>query len=100
MSRDMYDQKRKLIDNPIEKLIGFDRIYMIMRLAMLEGISLFGIVVLFQAVTNGIIDDIPLLWLWIVPSFVLAIFAFKNYLRKESYVERIENQILIKLKRI
>jgi hypothetical protein len=95
----MYDQNRKKIDDPVEKLIIFDRLYMVLRMAMLEGVSLFGMVVLLQAVTNAYIKDNPILWLWILPFFILAVFGFKNYLHKDSYIERIENQILVKLNR-
>ena len=47
MSKDFRDPQGNNIDDPVMKLIMFDRMFMIIRLAMLEGISLFAIVILF-----------------------------------------------------
>ncbi len=92
------DQSRNKIDDPVIKLILFDRIYMIIRLAILEGVALFGMVILFQAVSGGQINENPNLWLWIIPIIVLGIFVLNNYISKDKYIERIENQFLSKLK--
>lgn len=95
-----FDKNNKKTENPVIKLIIFDRIYMIIRLAMLEGVALFGMVVLYLSVTNGELFFRPLLWLWVIPGIILVFFIFQNYLFKESYVDRIENQILARLKEL
>ena len=97
LSKGFYDQNRKKIDDPVIKLINFDRIYMIIRLAMLEGISLFGIVILFLAESDGQLNNEPKLWLLIIPLLIQAYFTFTNYISKNKYVDRIENQILASL---
>ena len=84
----------KEITDPVIKLITIERIYMIIRLAMLEGVSLFAMVILFLAVSNGELQSKPLLWLLVIPLIIQTLFTFKNYISKSSYIDRIENDIL------
>ena len=55
LSEPNIDQNNKIITDPVLKIIGIDRTVMIIRLAMLEGITLFSLVTLIQSVFSGII---------------------------------------------
>ncbi len=100
LTNKMYDENRREITDPVLKMITVERIYMIIRLALLEGISLFALVVLFLAVSNLEVHANPLLWLLVVPLIIQAGFTFKNYFSKDSYLDRIENEILAPLNEI
>ncbi|MBN2426024.1 MAG: hypothetical protein JXR46_06605 [Calditrichaceae bacterium] len=77
------------------KLTNFDRQFMIIRLALLEGASLFGMVLLFMAINNGPVESMPEIWLFVVPSLIQLIITIKEYLPKEKLIQRIEKYISI-----
>ncbi|MBU2506940.1 MAG: hypothetical protein KJ799_09475, partial [Bacteroidetes bacterium] len=47
------DQNNQILEDPVLKLIGLDRTMMIIRLAMLEGVTLFALVILIKSVLEG-----------------------------------------------
>jgi F0F1-type ATP synthase membrane subunit c/vacuolar-type H+-ATPase subunit K len=87
-------QKNQGINDPAAHLIGVDRTLMIIRLAMTEGITLFGLVILLLSVQNGAIYTNDLYWLLSLPWLIQLFFTVNNYLSKEKAVERIYNEIL------
>lgn len=98
LSNKMYDENKREITDPVIKLITIERIYMIIRLALLEGISLFAMVILFLAVSNGDIYSSSLLWLLVIPLIIQAVVTFKSYISKTNYIDRIVNDILSPVK--
>jgi len=93
-----YDQNNNKIDDPALRLISLDRTLMITRLAQLESITLFGLVVLMLSVLNGYIYVNDTLWLLTLPWFVMFGFTLTNYISKEKTIMRIENNILATIK--
>lgn len=93
-----YDQNINKIDDPALRLISLDRTLMIIRLAQLEGVTLFGLVVLMLSVQNGYIYVNNALWLLTLPLFVMLGFTLTNYITKEKTIMRIENNILATIK--
>ena len=94
----MLDQKRNEIEDPVQKLFFLDRTLMVIQLALLEGVSILGMVVLFVSVMMGYIYTHSLLWLLVVPWLFQAIYTIQNFLSKEKYLDRIENNFLIPLR--
>lgn len=97
-SKPMLDQKRNEIEDPVQKLFFLDRTLMVIQLALLEGVSILGMVVLFVSVMMGYIYTHSLLWLLVVPWLFQAIYTIQNFLSKEKYLDRIENNFLIPLR--
>jgi hypothetical protein len=87
-------QERYQNDAPIMKLIGVDRTLMIIRLSLMEGVTLFGFVILMLSVSNSVIYKYESYWLLIVPWILQLIFTINNYFNKGKVVERIYNEIL------
>ena len=71
---------------------------MVIRLAMLEGITLFGLVALIQSVLSRIIYFNDNYWLLTLPLFILIWVVLINYISKEKIISRIENEILFRLR--
>ncbi len=86
--------------NPAVDIIMLDRTLMVVRLAMLEGIALFGLVILILSVSDGTIYDNSNYWLLIIPLLVLIIVAVTQYLSKDKILSRIENDILSKIREL
>ncbi len=89
-----YVQKKDQNDAHIIKLIGVDRTLMIVRLAMMEGVTLFGFVILMLSISNSVIYYNDIYWLLTLPWVVQVIFTINNYFHKGKVVERIYNEIL------
>ena len=100
LSKSLKDKQGNPITDPIEKLLNIDLTFMIIRLAMLESIALFAMVILFLSVSEGRLDSEPSLWLLVIPFAIQAVFTLNNYLPKGRYIDRIETQILAPLREI
>ena len=98
LTKGLKDNQGNAITDPIDKLLNIDLTFMIVRLAMLESIALFAMVILFLAASNGQLNFEPSLWLLLLPLVIQAAFTFNNYLPKIKYVDRIETKILAPLK--
>ncbi len=97
LSSTSVDKNNQLITDPVLKIIILDRTLMIIRLAMLEAISLFGLVILIQSVLSGIIYHNNNYWLLTIPSLILIMVVLSNYISKEKTISRIESDILFSL---
>jgi hypothetical protein len=82
------------IKEPVLNLIGVDRTLMIIRLAMMEGVTLFALVILMLSVLNNTIYVNEAYWLLVIPWLIQFIFTLNNYFSKDKAVERIFNEIL------
>ena len=83
--------------DPVINIISLDRTMMIIRLAMLEGVALFGLVALMLCVNSGLIYHNDNYWLLVIPLFIQAI-ATSSFVSKEKIVSRIERDILFRIK--
>ncbi len=80
--------------DPGLELVFLDRTMMIMRLAMLEGLSLFALVILMISVLNGPIYTYGNFWFLVLPWVIQTIYILINYLSPEKYTERIMNNFV------
>ncbi len=85
------------ITDPVMNIINLDRTMMIIRLAMLEGITIFGLVALMLSVNSGIIYYNDNYWLLVVP-LLIQIIATSLFVPKEKTISRIERDILFRIK--
>jgi len=69
-----------------ENIIGYYQTYMIIKLALLEGASLFGFVVFFASITNNVIYGNPIYWLSIAPVMVLLVYSALNFPNAERVI--------------
>ncbi len=83
--------------DPVINIISLDRTMMIIRLAMLEGVALFGLVALMLCVNSGLIYHNDNYWLLVIPLFIQAI-ATSSFVSKEKIISRIERDILFRIK--
>jgi hypothetical protein len=90
-------QEQDKNDAPEIRLIGIDRTLMIIRLAMMESVTLFGSVILMLAVLDSVIYSNEALWFLALPFLVQLLFTINNYFSKEKAVERIYYTILQKV---
>ena len=83
--------------DPVMQIISLDRTMTIIRLAMLEGIALFGLVALMLSVNSGLIYHNDNYWLLAFPLFI-QILATSSFVSKEKIISRIERDILFRIK--
>ena len=81
-------------NSSVIKLILVDRTLMIIRLAMMEGVTLFGLVIMMLSVFNSVIYTNESYFLLVLPWIAQLIFTINNYFNKDKVVERIYNEIL------
>lgn len=84
-------------NDPVQMLINIDRTLMIIRLALLEAVALFGLVILMLSILNGSIHENGIYWYLTAPLFLLIILVLTNFIPKEKMIMRIEGEILFKL---
>ncbi|MDP3149230.1 MAG: hypothetical protein Q8N83_08910 [Ignavibacteria bacterium] len=92
------DGDQNNIVDPVTKIIGIDRTLMIIRLAQLEGITLFGLVILMMNVSEKNIFENPTNWIFLLPLFFQLIYVLNNCITTEKTVARIEANILSAIK--
>ncbi len=76
-------------------LIGADRSLMILRLAMMNGVTLFGLVCLYLAAGSGELYLNSNYWFLATPMFIFILVVLTNFISKEKYISRIENAITL-----
>ena len=98
INQPFYDAQRNETNEPSLKLMQLFRIQMIIRLALLEFVSLFGLVLLFLSINQDYIDSHPMAWLLLTPALIQIVYTIKNYPTKDNIIEFIENNMLHKLR--
>lgn len=83
----------------INALINFDRTYMLLRIAFMEGLSFMGIVILLITTLNTHIVPVFSRWYLLLPLLFQTIYTITQYISKEKMVERIESIFLPALKK-
>ena len=79
-------------------LVQLYKIQMIVRLALLESVSMLGLILLFVSTTNGAAGNRPGVWLLLTPAFTQIIYTYKTFPTKENIAEFIDANIVRKLK--
>ena len=65
--------------SPVAHMVALHRTIDIIRLAILEGAALFGLVVLLLAVMGGYLDDNPVFWFGLGPLVVLVLVGLVTF---------------------
>lgn len=74
--------------------VGSIRTAMIVRLALLEGAALYGLVVCMLAVLNGAMNANPVYWINLAGVVAMLLFVSWNFPTRESIVEIYKTRIL------
>jgi|GEM_PF-2825990 len=77
-------------ESSLRALISVDRVFMVIRLAVLDGISIFGLVILFLAVIDGTVYEDSRWWLLTLPLLIQAGITFRFYTSREQMIARLE----------
>jgi hypothetical protein len=85
--------------DPVAWMLSLHRLVLVMRAGILEGLSLFGVVVLFLARQTGFIQSDPLLWLSLVPLLILVVYQVATFPSSDSMAEFLTTRILKPLQR-
>jgi hypothetical protein len=90
-SNDLHDREGNLITaTSAEKAISFIRTSMLIRTALFEGSTFFGLAVLMMAATNGLLLSVSWLWINVLPLVIfiaLIVFTFPTRDRLFSIFE-------------
>lgn len=98
LGKDFRDEKGNEIKDPVSKIMYAFRGHMIIRLALLEVVALFGLMLLYLSAINGSLHVRSIIWLTSIPAFIFFGFVFLNFPTKERIIENIDNTILKKLR--
>ncbi len=82
------EQKPSAEWNPVEIYLKAIREATIIRLALFEGVAMFGLVICLLGVMNGVLQKHPIYWLNLLSTVVLLLFVGLTFPRKE-YLEMI-----------
>ena len=88
------------LTDSISKLIYLHRTYMLIQIAILEFVALFGLVILFISIQEGLIYSDSDYWLLFVPAIIMILYIIKNFPTKQKMAEQIENNFLKSLRTI
>ena len=97
-SNPFYNAQRNEIIETAAKLIQLYRTQMIVRLALLEFVSMFALTLLFVSTMNGAAGNRPLVWLLLTPAFIQLMYTYKTFPTKENIAEFIDANIVRKLR--
>ena len=78
------------MEESLRALISLDRVFMVIRLAVLDGISIFGLIILFLAVISGTVYEDSRWWLLTLPLLIQAVITFRFYISREQKIARLE----------
>lgn len=92
-------KKKAGSDQPVRWMTFLHRTLTIIRLAILEGAALLGLVVLIIASMGRFLDDNPVLWFAIVPMVIHVVASLLTLPTKSSVVEWMDTRILKPLQR-
>lgn len=65
--------------SPVSTMVALHRTLDIIRLAILEGAALFGLVVLLLSVMGGYLDDNPVFWVGLAPLGILVLVGLVTF---------------------
>jgi hypothetical protein len=89
----MTNQNDPLTDS-ISKLVYLHRTYMLIKISIMEFVALFGLVVLFLSIQEGLIYTNSDYWLLFTPTIIMIIYIIKNFPTKQKIAEQLEENFL------
>jgi hypothetical protein len=98
LGKSFRDEKGNEIKEPVSKIMFVFRGQMVIRLALLEVVALFGLILLCLSAINGSLHVRSIIWLTSTPAVIFLYFVFSNFSSKERIIENIDNNILKKLR--
>ena len=93
MGKELRDEKGGIIGEPAEKFIHILLHSTILRLALLEGSALFGLVVCQIAVVWGVLQVRPLYWLNALPAAIMIAYVVATFPSRERILNTFQNEI-------
>lgn len=87
-----------LAGDPVEWAVSLYRLVVLIRMSLLEGAALFGLVILMLAVLGNRLGEYPVIWLSALPLLVHAACGFVTFPSRSNVVEFIETRILAPLR--
>ncbi len=100
LSASVISNQGETLTDSISKLIYLNRTYMLIQIAILEGVALFGLVILFISIQEGLIYTNSYYWLLFTPTIIMIIYIIKNFPTKQKIAQQIEENILKPLRSI
>jgi hypothetical protein len=84
----------RVITDPVERTVIVYQNVQILRLALIEGSALFGLVVLSLAVVGRHLDETPVAWLAVLPLAIHLLFGMLTFPTRSAVVRFVEERIL------
>lgn len=81
LEKNIQSQSKK---NLAERYLAIIRSALITRLAILEGLALFGVTICLLAVLQGVVQEYPIYWLNLISSLVFVLFVRRNFPTREK----------------
>lgn len=78
-------------ENTTQSLFGVFTMITIIKMAILEGAALFGLVILFSNINNDVVFATNDVWIGLVPTVVLVVMAIYFFPTKEKVVNEISS---------
>lgn len=97
LAKPFYDAQKNELFETTAKLVQLYKMQMIVRLTLLESVSMLGLLLLFVSTMNGATDNHPGMWLLLAPTVIQIVYTYKNLPTKESVSEFIDVHILRKI---
>ena len=94
LSQGIPTYQEMVVSDPVIRLLLLHRAQMIIKMAMLEGVALFGLVNLFYFITDGTIYTNNNYWLVLIPAFIMFVYIIINFPTKQKIAEQIEKDFL------
>jgi hypothetical protein len=88
-----------LAGDPVEWAVQLHRTITIIRMALTEGVALFGLVTIILAVLGNRLDDNSIIWLATLPLVVHVGYGILSFPNKSNVVQFIETRIVGPLRR-
>ena len=98
LSQGIPTYQEMVVSDPVIRLLLLHRAQMIIKMAMLEGVALFGLVNLFYFITDGTIYTNNNYWLVLIPAFIMFVYIIINFPTKQKIAEQIEKDFLENLR--
>jgi len=93
-SNDLHDREGTIITaTPAIKAISFIRTSMLIRTALFEGSTFFGLAVLMIAATNGLLLSVSWLWINVAPLIIFIALIVFTFPTRDRLVSIFENNV-------
>lgn len=76
----------KTDDSDVKKAVSILTTYFIIRLSMMEGVTLFGLIILLITALSGALHVNLIYWIGIIPMFIFIGFSISSFPTKEKII--------------